>query len=455
MEKQRRGGKGKKQGVIFAVTVFWLMALSPLSWAQGGEKILDLEEAYRLAMKTQEKVTIAGIEVGKSNLLTKKAITIMMPRMTVTGSYTRLNDALEYNAQIGSITLPPIQTFPEDQTSGKFEFVQPIYEGLFFPAKRKAEQAVELSTENYRQTIRDELFKVAQAYYEVLKGERLVENDRETLKLTQEELRVSKVKFKAGDVTEDAVLRAELNISKAESKIIKTLNSLKLAKDVLKRLTGIEGQEVRVVDPPRLTGENVAYDDGLQKTLENRHDYRQASVSVKMAESDIDLVKARFHPRLEASWDYYKVSDPGWLQEDDYWIALLKLEVPLFEGGYRYYDLKEKRESLKQARLSLEDLTESIKIDLRGARLKMETEEALLANSTKEVELAEKTYEITFAKYQYGAATFSNLTEALLYLDSARTDFITNTYDYQVSILNLQRALGQFAREYVEEGKAN
>jgi outer membrane protein len=455
MEKHLSCKGEKRKRFVLGIIVFWLTCFSPLCWAQGGEKVIDLEEAYRLAMKTQEKVLIAGIEVRKSKLLPKKAITIMMPRMTITGSYVRLNDAMEYEAKLGNITLPPVQTFPEDQTVGNFEFVQPIYEGQFFPARKKANQTVESSTEIYGQTSQDVLFQVAQAYYEVLKGEQLVQNARETLNLTQEELRVSKVKFKAGDVTEDAVLRAELNISRAESKVIENLNSLRLAKEVLKRVTGMKEQNVGVVEPPKLTEETARYDELLQRALEDRHDYKQASVSVKMAESDIELVKAKFHPSLSASWNYYKISDPGWLQSNDYWIALLKLEIPLFEGGQRYYDLKEKQESLRQAKLALEDLTESIKIDLRGAILKMETEKAILANSTKEVKLAEKNYDITFAKYQYGAATFSILTEALLYLDSARTDFITNTYDQQVSILNVQRAVGQFAREYIEEDEAN
>jgi outer membrane protein TolC len=455
VEKKGRCRHGKKQGVILVLMVLWLTGLSTLCLAEDGVKVIDLEEAYRLAMKTQEKILIAAIEIEKSKILPKKAMTIMMPRMSLNGSYTRLNDPIEYEAQLGNLTLPPIQTFPEDQTAGNFEWVQPIYEGQFFPARKKAKEAVEFSMESYGQTIQDVLFKVAQAYYEVLKDERLVQNARETLDLAQEELRVSTVKFKAGDVTEDAVLRAELNISRAQSKIVKNLNSLMLAQDVLKRLTGVEEQKVRIVEPPKLLEKTMDYDEQLRGALENRYDHRRAAVAVKMAESDIELVRAKFHPRLRASWDYYKVSDPGWQQEDNYWVALLKLEIPLFEGGQRYYDLKEKRESLRQAKLALEESKQNIQVDLKGAILKMETEKALLDNSTKEVELAKKNYEITFAKYQYGAAIFSNLTEALVYLDSARTGLITSTFDHQVSILNVQRARGQLAQEYIAKANAN
>jgi hypothetical protein len=37
-----------------------------------------------------------------------------------------------------------------------------------------------------------------------------------------------------------------------------------------------------------------------------------------------------------------------------------------------------------------------------------------------------------------------------VYLDTARTDLITNTIDRQISILNVQRAIGQLVRSQIE-----
>jgi outer membrane protein TolC len=173
---QGRCGDARTQGVILAVMFFWLTCLTQFCWAQGGEKVLDLEASYTLALKNHEKIHIAKIEVEKSQLLPKKVMTIMTPRLSATGSYTRLNAPIEFEGQLGNITLPPIQTFPEEQSAGNFEFLQPIYEGEFFPARRQAGQAVELTTESYSQTAQDVMFQVAEAYYGVLKGERLVQN---------------------------------------------------------------------------------------------------------------------------------------------------------------------------------------------------------------------------------------------------------------------------------------
>lgn len=461
MEKLGRYGGAGKQGVMFVVMFLWLSSFWNSCWAQGAERVLDLEEAYSLALKNQEKIHIAKVEVEKSRLLPKKAMTILMPRMSMTGTYTRLDDPIEFEAELGTftlgnltfkdLTLPPIQTFPEEQTVGNFEYVQPIYEAEFFPARRQAAQAVELTMEGYSQTAQEVLFKVAQAYYEVLKGERLLQNANETLDLTQEELRVSRVKFGAGAVTEDTVLTAELNLTRAHSKVIKSLNSLTIARDALRNLLGLEDQPLRLVEPPKLEEETASYDQQVQKALDTRHDYKRTALKVKLAEGDVDLVKAKFHPRLEASWDYYKVSDPSWAQTSDYWAAHVRLKVPLFEGGQRYFDLKEKRYSVHQAKLALDDLKGTIKLDVKDAMLRMQTEKSLLDNAKKQMALADKNYTIVFSKYQYGAATFTDLNEAHLYLELAQTDLITSIFDYQISLLNMQRAVGMFAKAYMPQ----
>ncbi len=449
MENQGRGVIAGMPGAVFAVILFWLAGLSHLCWAQGSEKILSLEEAYGLALKNDEKIHIAEIEMQKGRLLPKKALTILTPRMTVTGSYARLNDPIEFEAELGNIALPSVQTVPQEQTVGNFEYVQPIYEGEFFPARRQAAQAVELTAEGYSQTAQEIMFTVAQAYYEVLKGERLLQNANESVTMSQEELRVSESKLRAGAVTEDSVLMAELNLSRAQSSVIKAMNGLTMARDVLRDLLGMQDQPLRLLEPRKLVEESASYEEQLQKAMENRHDYKRSAIKVKMAESDVDLVKAKFHPRLEAAWDYYRVSDPSFSQEPEYWAAGIRLKIPLFEGGQNYLDLKEKKQSLQQAKLAVEDLRGNIELDVRGAMLKIHTQKALLTNATKQLQLAEQNYKIVFSKYHYGGATFSDLSEAHLRLDLAKTDFVTSTFDYQVSILNMQKATGLFAQAFV------
>jgi len=445
LEKQNN----RKNEMFFSIVIFLcVLSISSFCHAQEIIKSIDIGEAYALAIKTHERIMIAESEVAKSKLLPKKATTIMMPRLSMSGGYTRLNEPIEFEAQIGNITLPPIETVPDEQWLGNFKYTQPIYEGRFFPLRRMADQTIEITSENYYQTIQSLLLQVAQVYYEVLKSEELVQNAKETVNLTREELRVSKVRFKAGNVTEDAVLRSELNSTRAKSNVIRNVNHLKLAQEFFKNLVGMETRNLNLIKPPELKEMVEDYEALIYNAFDSRHDYRASFLKIDVAKNDIELVKARFHPRIEGSWDYFWVDNPAWLQNDEYWVASLKVNIPLFEGGLRFLDLKEKQENLHQAELTLKALEDTIRLEVEDAMLKVQTDRSILANLTKQVELAKKNYEIIFTKFKFGAATSLDLNEALTSLDLARTQLISKTYDYQVALLNQEKALGVFAQDF-------
>ena len=80
--------------------------------------------------------------------------------------------------------------------------------------------------------------------------------------------------------------------------------------------------------------------------------------------------------------------------------------------------------------------------------LTVQTHESILNNLKKQVELAQKNYDIIFSQFEFGSATSLDLNQALTTLDSAKTDLITKTYDYQVVLLNLEKATGMFAMDF-------
>lgn len=170
-----------------------------------------------------------------------------------------------------------------------------------------------------------------------------------------------------------------------------------------------------------------------------------------IAKTEVKLVKTKFHPIIDGSWNYYQVDEPAFDQDDHYWIATLKLKIPLFDGSLRLWELKEKRRSLRQAKLSLEALEDKIRLEVKEATLNVQTDESVLNNLTKQVELAEKNYDIIFAKFEFGSATSLELDEALTTLGSAKTELITKIYDHQITLLNLERVVGLFAMDYKDK----
>jgi outer membrane protein len=329
--------------------------------------------------------------------------------------------------------------------------LQPLYRGVYFPLKRQAEQIVDRSTETFNETVQDLLLELEKIYFEILKSKELVLNAEEILKLAQEELDVASVKFNAGQATEDIVLKTELNVTEAERKIIEYRNELKSAKDALGTLIGIDSSSTNfdVVQPYMRTVPEMNYDGLLHIALENRYDYRIASLNVNVAESDVDIVKTRFHPTIQAIWDYHLSEKETITRDKSTWVGAITMDIPIFDGNLRICDLKEKKEALNQARLHLDARKKKIRIQVQEAILQVDSFKGILKNLEKQVELAQKNYEIVSTQFEYGTTTSLYLNQSLADLDSAKTALIHGTYNHQLSLIDLERVLGIYAHNYI------
>lgn len=440
---------GRKTLIVLWLSVTSLLLLTH-SQAFGNEvAFLSLDAAYELAQKNHEQILYAQKEVEKSRLLPKKADSIMLPKVNISGEYREYDEDIAFEAELGSLTLPPIVTIPEHQLGGNFEVVQPLYKGNWLPRKEQAHYSISRDSENYYQISQNILFQVAQVYYEVIKSKELVKLSQEILKLANEEKQVAKARFEEGAVTEDAVLNADLKITSTKSKLIEYGNRLTLTKKILKRLIGGEIGEFDVMAPPALPMDKRELSELIDIAAESRHDYKKVKSMVDIAEADMKVAKSKFHPSLQTSWDYFSFDNPSYYQDTDYWIFAVQLTVPIYEGGIRFHDLKEKRESVSQAELAARDFYKNIRIEVEEAMLQVKTNESVLVNLEKQEELAKKNYEIVFSKFKYGAASSVDLNQAISTLDAVKSDLAVKRIDLQISLLKLKKAIGLFARDII------
>jgi len=458
----RTANANKKYRTIRLFSALFGIVLWPSLVAAGTPlQLVSLDDAFARAITVDERIKIAERDLIKSRILSDKASTYFWPSMDVQGGYFEADEEVESGPYLATstsgwgtfeVTQADNDTItPESEWRGKFQFSQPLYRGVYFPSKQQAGQIIERSAAAFQETIQDTLLEVERVYFEILKIKELVLNAEEILKLAREELDIATVKFEAGQATEDIVLKAELYVTEAERKKIEYQNDLQSAKDALSNLIGFETnvKDFNVVAPRMRTVPNLNYDFLVKVALKNRYDHRIASLNVHVAESDVDIVKARFHPTLQATWDYH-LSDTETISHDkEYWIGAITMNMPILEGRLRICDLREKKESLMQARLTLDASRKKIRIQVQDAILQVDSFQSVLRNLEKQVELAQKNYEIISTQFEYGSATSLYLNQALTDLDSATTALIHATYSQQLALIDLERVLGIYAHKYI------
>jgi outer membrane protein TolC len=162
-------------------------------------------------------------------------------------------------------------------------------------------------------------------------------------------------------------------------------------------------------------------------------------------------VRARYFPSVGAQWQFPKLDSPTFANRDEFWVLTLNFQVPVFDGGARELDLQEQEENLSQAHLQFDRLKKDVGVEVKQSMLAVETLAATLDTLKKEVTLAQENYDITSKQYRVGLATSLDVNTALNTLNQVRTQFIDQTYAYQVSLFGLDRAVGVFGQNYVRQ----
>jgi len=445
----------RKRMLLFEVLLFVSFScLAHNAFSEEKALVITLDKAYRYTLSTHEHIMVAQEDVEKSELVNKRAVSIMVPNVEYDGSFIRKKEAIKgfgKGMQGGNFEVVPKETWSSD-----LKVTQPIYNGQFFPARKIGKYSIKSAKSAYTYVTKETLFNVASAYYEVLKSQELVKVSQETLKLSQDELRVAEVRFRVGEVTKTDVLRAKVQVERVKRDLVERENHLKLARNILSSNIGIGIERYyEVTEPSPGEGLKESLNELVSEAYETRDDLKESLISIDIAEEKKDVVKKKFHPTFNLEWDYHQISPETFAQRNEFWDLMFKVKIPIFEKGMRFIDLKENIHNISQARLRHQRLKKDIEVEVKDAMLQVKTYESNLATLKKEVELAGENYSITSSQYKVGMATSLDLTDALTALNTVRSELTNMRYNYQLSLLNLKRVTGVFAQEYVAKAEGS
>src|SRR5262249_22504551 len=187
--------------------------------------------------------------------------------------------------------------------------------------------AVRQSVETYDFTIREVLFGVARAYYDVLRSQAQVVVAQDTLRLTQDELKQAQARFRVGEVTKTDVLRAEVEVARAERALIRNQNDLLLTFTVLARAIGRK-KPLRVVEPAQPQYRGGGYEELVEKSYKQRQDVRAQEAAVEVARQRRNQVIARYFPQVSVQWQFPRLDSPSFANRDRFWTMFLNFQVP-------------------------------------------------------------------------------------------------------------------------------
>ncbi len=417
--------------IIFSVVLF-------ADFANAAE--YGLEDFYKMAIERSERIKISEEDLFIAERGKDKAMSALFPKFSAFGNYTRYSE--DKLSSTGSV----IQ--PDSSTSWGLRLDQSFsLSGREFTALGISKDTIEKNRHDLHSVKEEYILSVSSAYFEVLRARKAYEIAKANVERLTKHRDAAAIRLKVGEVTKTAVLRAEAELSGAQSEEIKTKNALELAKAVLARIVGLEEDfDIKeAADESQADVYVTASIESLKETaFSERGELKSLELQKKIAESQIKYTRGSYWPMVSLEGVYSKKDeDPAsaFLNKESTYGGI-KVNFPIFEGGLRRAEVRESEAKHRQVIMAYNDKKKSIGIEVKNAYLELVTQKGIMEKFEAQTVYAEDNYKAVSKQFEHGIANSIDVMDANTLFVTAERQLADAKYNYRLSALKLQRATG-------------
>jgi outer membrane protein len=442
--------------IRFIVIHIIIMIIALVSQDVSASDEYSLEDLYRIALERSEKIKISGEEVYVSESGKDKALSALLPKFSAFWDYTRYTEQKFFTQAV-----PPFVIQPQYSATWGLRLDQSVsLSGREITAFKISQKNIEKSNYDLSAVRENYLFEVSSAYYDVLRAKSAVEIAESNVERLAKHRDAAAIRLKAGEVTKTALLRAQAELSGARSELVKAENSLKLARAILARLVGLN-DDYKLKGAAESSDLGILAPDNGRSTVANlrgiamseRAELKAIGLQKEIADDQVKYARGTYWPSLSIEGVYSRLkvepSSPFFIDETIY--GALNLNFPFFEGGLRRAEVRESEARQRQAVLALEDLKKDITIEVENAYLDFMTQKGVLKSLEDQLTFAKDNYNAVSRQFEFGFADSIEVMDANTLLVTAGKQLANAKYDYQLSILRVERASGTLLKTVMKQ----
>lgn len=403
-----------------------LIGLSGYAFAADDVKPLDLRACYELALGSSESIGIAASEWRAAEARYRQAHDTLVPAVSFIASEGLQNERSDSES---------------DQFVARLRAEQTLYSGFrltrFAEAREAEGRAAKLDETRARELL---YLDVSDAFHLNL----LYESDLDVLHQLVEALErlvaEQEKRIELGRSRRAELLNAQTDLAEARVEEESTRGQLRAARELLAFLVDLPADSIRLTEtsPFPATPELEAR---LTAALQ-RADVLANEARVEASRHDLEAVRAERQPQVDAEGSVFLYEDPD---RDEEWVALLTLELPIFDEGVIRSRAQEKLAQYHISTLNLSAVRRRAESEVRNAYIAFTTTAAQRGRLDEASQSAAENYEVQKKDYELGRASQLDTLNALAQLQRLRRRQVAAEMAARASLVRLHVAAGEVA----------
>lgn len=343
-----------------------------------------------------------------------------------------------------------MQNFPayRYENSNTLNLSLPLYTGGDLEGRKRAAtyglNSADMMVENSKQEVK---WRTAQAYYQMLRYNSVINVRREEISHLNEHLRNVQIQYQVGTVAMSDVLATNVQIANSQQALNSALGDYENAVANLKHLMGLP-PDTDIKSEEDLDYEAYEEDEAscIEYALQHRPDGKASIYAVKRAEASVSSAKSGYRPNVSAVMQG-SMSGEGLFQSNhngglERWSAGVQVSWNVFDNQVTAAQVHQAQAAQRKAESQAREQIEVIRLEVHQAYTNLKIAEQNIKVTSAAVQQAEEQYFIAKTRYEEGVDTNLVVMDAQEKLTQARTNYYIALYTYNTSRAQLEKAMG-------------
>jgi outer membrane protein len=413
------------------------LVLVAVAASYGRTEQLTLAECLERAARQNPALKVAAFDPKIAAETVRLAKSGARPRVDLQGGYVAQLEP--QSVKFGPLT--------EATQQADFAFLglsiyQTIYD--FGRTAEREQQAVlqeQALTNRYQSSEQDTFLQVVRAYYGLLQAQKLLAVAADEVRQREQHLTVAEALYEQGVTTRNDLLQAEVKLAGSRQRRLAAGNAVENGWLRLNYLTGT---------PPATRGElaessprpAVATTATPADALAGRQELRAQQAIVRATEAAVKESKTAFYPELFAKLALDYVQNDR-VTEQAIMAATIGLKINLYDGLASTSRQRQAVAALGQERERLRGLEAAVGLELQTAQNDAAVAAQQIGVAEQAIRQGEENLRINTDRYQAQVGTATEVIDAQTLLSQIKSDYHQATFDHQVALARLKRALGE------------
>jgi outer membrane protein TolC len=436
--------------LFFAVCFGLMLAGSQAAVAQDYNQELDLTQTILAALKANLRLKQTQDDVDAAQANKSARVTEFFPTLNARYGYIRRDDDQIQALGIPGAGIQNVLINPKDEYNFVTSFSQPIFTGFALINRYKiADMGLDVAELVEKFTRQDVILDAKNAYYSVLKSQKLVDVARDQVKQIASQKEVSENMYQVGMSPLNDLLQDQVRLANAKQRLITSQNNLEIAKSQFNTLL------LRPVNAPVVIRDILDYtpfeydiDYCLAQAETNRLEIEVADLEVEIARKDYDLSKQNYYPSVDltGTWNRrgtdWDVDGGQGIGDKEFWDIRATATWNFWEWGRTTYGVREKLSRLSRAKHRRKEILINIDLEVKEAYLRTIESEKNIITVEKAIEQAKENLRITEERFKEQVSTSTDVLVAQALLTDTETNYFNALYDFKIAKAVLYRSIG-------------